>query len=80
MFKYEIPLVLMNLDPISTAYTSPLIYISMSMKVVAYRRKIQIAFALVWNTWKVVFFYAREKKPEVVIISTTSIERSVRKI
>lgn len=47
MFKYEIPLVLMNLDPISTAYTSPLIYISMSMKVVAYRRKIQIAFALV---------------------------------
>lgn len=47
MFKYEIPLVLMNLDPISTAYTSPLIYISMLMKVVAYRRKIQIAFALV---------------------------------
>lgn len=47
MFKYEIPLVLMNLDPISTAYNSLFIYILMLMKVVANRRKIQIAFALV---------------------------------
>lgn len=45
--KYEITLVFMNLDPISTAYNSLFIYILMLMKVVANRRKIQIAFALV---------------------------------
>lgn len=45
--KYEITSVFMNLDPISTAYNSLFIYILMLMKVVANRRKIQIAFALV---------------------------------